>query len=327
MLVALAVPAVLTAPLTSAADPAATTEPGWQLGLSLTSGVTTNEQVGSFESYVEGSDPREEVNAAGKGSESAIAPFAGASLELRSPAITLFPGSPRVFAAVEVLPTFTGPRRLASQGDPGEFAFPDGNFVKDLSDADRRAGLQRIPVETLMGRGDEITASVMTVAWAAGIGAAFPLEAWGRRLSLRPYAGWIRYGVLIEGVVRRPFKTDVGDGQSPFGQEYRAVVLSRREVLFFNGLGPGFELEMEVGRWGAFQPSIFVGGAAYRVLGNRRLEVSAAKSYPELFEPFPAIRGGDVLLPAVRNTATWSIDIAPWLYRAGVGLRVRWPGK
>ena len=74
-----------------------------------------------------------------------------------------------------------------------------------------------------------------------------------------------------------------------------------------DGLGPGLELEIDAGRMGHMGFSVFIGGQAYRLLGSRDTRFT-----------------GSFTDATSTETATFSVEIDPWLVRGGVGLRVRW---
>jgi hypothetical protein len=84
----------------------------------------------------------------------------------------------------------------------------------------------------------------------------------------------------------------------------------------FNGIGPGLDLEMDTGVLGRFGTSIFVGGRAYHILGDRKVELEATQSFPD--------QGPG--LPMAETRAQWSFDADPWMYRVFVGFRVQWLG-
>jgi hypothetical protein len=74
---------------------------------------------------------------------------------------------------------------------------------------------------------------------------------------------------------------------------------------------------MDTGRFGPLGTSIFIGGHAYRTLGDRTIEASTTQVY------------GNDGLPLANQavTARWEVDLEPWVYRLGVGLRIQWLGS
>jgi hypothetical protein len=72
---------------------------------------------------------------------------------------------------------------------------------------------------------------------------------------------------------------------------------------------------METTRYGPIGASIFLNVYAYRVLGDRSIELSQT-----------ATLTGDNL-PLDVYTADWEHEIEPWMYRGGLGIRFHWLGN
>jgi hypothetical protein len=111
-----------------------------------------------------------------------------------------------------------------------------------------------------------------------------------------------------------------------WGSELREIVLRSEKSPTFNGIGPSLELEMDVGQFGPIGASLYVGGAFYRVLGNREVKDTLEASYPATpvgeFPPPPDQRA----LPGDTYTFNWRFEVDPWLYRAVLGMRLHWFG-
>lgn len=225
-----------------------------------------------------------------------VSPEVVFGVELMSPAITQIPGNPRFFANAEFLPTFAVTRNIAKEDDPTGFDTMNPN----------------IPEQGIGGQGSRTTAEVQTLAWAAGIGVAMPFEWRGRQFRVKPQVGWYRYQVDVDGVVLRAAK--------PFndGQPGRFIELEGADSKWFNAIGPGMELEMVLGRRGPIEPSVFIGGQAYKVLGNRKIEFSDSVTISDSVAGLP---------PTDTYTADWSFEVDPWVYRGWIGVRLRWLGN
>jgi hypothetical protein len=117
-----------------------------------------------------------------------------------------------------------------------------------------------------------------------------------------------------------------GTTTNPCGNDLRPISISGSESLTFDGIGPGLEIEMEVGKFGPIGASLFIGGAAYKILGKRDVSFANSVSF-EAGEPVGVLPGGDGLdLGADTYNGDWSYEVDPWLYRARVGLRFQWLG-
>jgi hypothetical protein len=206
----------------------------------------------------------------------------------------------------------------------------------------------------ILGQGGQTTAEIDPLVFGAAAGVAFPFELRGRPLRVKPSFGWIRYKIDVEGRMLKaqcaPFTTpkpvestacisfDVrgppvpGDpSNNPDGQHglTREIVLGAQASQSFNGIGGGLDIEMDVWRVGQFGVSLFLGGRFYRTLGDRTVDLSAEAEFPEeTREPSaidPPFDGAS--LPANTFTAKWSFEVDPWMYRAGLGLRLHWLGS
>ena len=93
----------------------------------------------------------------------------------------------------------------------------------------------------------------------------------------------------------------------------RETILTGSDSRVFNGIGPGLDIEMDAGRYGQVGVSLFLGARAYRVLGERTIEFSSSQSF-------------DDQLGMDTATATWEVDVNPWVYRTHVGVRFQWLG-
>ena len=131
--------------------------------------------------------------------------------------------------------------------------------------------------------------------------------------------GWIRYEMDVSGVVMKGFK--------PIREHdfIRFVTLEDSTSMSFNGIGPGIEVEIDANRWGPFRTSLYVEGHAYRVLGDRtvnfRKTVTIEDEGFHRFNHAPSHRATETY------TADWSFQAEPWIWRGGVGARIRWLPK
>jgi hypothetical protein len=79
-----------------------------------------------------------------------------------------------------------------------------------------------------------------------------------------------------------------------------------------SGIGPAVEVEFDAGEVGPFRARAFVEAGAYRILGDRDLNLYDSVSIDDAI-------GMD------RFEARWSMEADPWLYRVGIGVRVSIP--
>jgi hypothetical protein len=182
------------------------------------------------------------------------------------------------------------------------------------------------------------------------------------------------FDVDVEGIVEAGLKDD-GFGVENFlggerldvrrGPGIRRVTLVGNGDRTFHGLGPGLELELEVGRFGPLGVSVFAGADAYRILGERKISFSDSRTCdppaqpcasglaneaisvvinnlpltvgPEdVISPGGAVPEPGILIPNVypfgpfgpdTYTASWSFEVEEWAYRGGLGIRLHWLGR
>lgn len=321
----------VASPVSADEEGAGVGEDRWVPSLAVVSGVTVQDQSGDVTSFDSLGNPIDDRVSA-SGSDLAVTPYVGGNLQLLSPALPL-PGRPRLFVDGELLPSFGQDRDVALERDPGSFVPPAGINYPDTA---------------VRGQGSSTTATLDTWVFAAAVGVAFPFEFMGRRLWAKPSFGWIRYKVDVEGLVRdvqcTPFppppanvSTNCQDlppnlGTFPpflgFDGFERNVTLSASDSQWFNGIGPGLELELSVGRFGPVGSSLFLDAHAYRILGKRKVSLTGSASFPQSppgsgHPPGTSLPG---TLPAADYTANWSFETNPWMFRAGAGVRFQWLG-
>jgi len=287
----------------------------WVPSLAITSGVTVQSQEGAVESFLlpGGMLPSEALQPADGGSDLVVSPFVGGSLELMSPALPI-PTRPRLFLSGEILPTFASDRDLAVEGNPGCIRGPENGApcvsedttVRPISFAEAAAN----------GQGSTTSAQIDTLVFGATAGISFPARFGKREFRFKPSVGWIHYkldasGIVVDAECDPPSRcTDDFQGSGFL----REITLKGNESRIFDGIGPGLDLEMDVYRYGPLGVSLFLGGGAYHILGNRKFSFSASQNYDDQI-------GMDIA------TASWEVDVKPWMYRAHLGIRFQWLGS
>lgn len=248
----------------------------------------------------------------------AIAAFVGGNLELMAPALPI-PTRPRPFLSGEIIPTFAAKRDLAGEGDPDcvrgpEPGDPCASAEDPLNPRDTAFG-----EDAANGQGSVVSSSYETLTFGANLGVAFPAQVGTRRLRIKPSFSWLSYDAKVSGKVVDAECEPVSRCTPVLNQGpglLRETNLTGSENHRFHAIGPGLDVEMDTGRFGPLGTSIFIGGRAYRTLGDLDVEATSSQVY------------GDDGLPLANQavSASWDVDFNPWIFRAGVGLRVTWLG-
>lgn len=290
-------------------------EDRWVPSLAITSGISIQKQDGFANSllYEDMNPVAVPLQGSFDGKDTAVSPFVGAAIELMAPALPI-PTRPRLFASGEILPTFGSDRDLAVDGDPSCVRGPEPNAPC----ANSPGGLGGAPFDAnnANGQGTSLIARVDTLVFGANLGAAFPVEAGERQLRIKPSFGWINYKVEAEGLV-----VDAACGNpnsippSALCNVFlRETILSTSGSQRFNAIGPGLDVEMDVGQYGPLGVSLFLGGRAYAVLGDRTLSISDTKAFDDQL-------GTDVA------TGSFEVEVDPWIFRSHVGVRFYFLGN
>jgi hypothetical protein len=234
------------------------------------------------------------------GDDLMVTPFVAASLELMTPGLTSVPGRPRLFVHGDAAVSFAFTRDIAKEGVPGEF-----EVARNVPFPNERS---------IRGQGSTTTAEVRPLLISAGAGVAFTVDAWERRLRIKPSVEYLREEIEVSGAVNRAVqtRTDPAPATEDFPDGFRLIELSGSDKRAFHGIGPGLEIEMDAGRAGPLMLTVYLAGQAYAFLGDLEMEFSDRNALVN--------EDGEVEY----ETAEWSFEKNRWGFRGGVGLRFRW---
>ena len=244
------------------------------------------------------------------GSDTAVAPLVGGSLELMTPSPLDGFLYPRLFVHADYAAAFAFERNLAGTGSPGRFQGPEF-FPATNNDVEELA---------IRGQGTRTRWQLNRDIWSAGGGIALTTNWFQRTIRIKPSLEWIHFDQDFIGVVHRAVKMKTPSQpqtvQNPGTPDWRAqvdftdissfrqIALTRVETHDFDGIGPGLEIEVDTVRLGPFKSSVFALGRGYHLLGDLDQRFSAINEFGE--------------------TATWTFEPEQWMWRAGVGFRLRW---
>jgi hypothetical protein len=188
------------------------------------------------------------------------------------------------------------------------------------------------PENTVRGMGAKTSGEVDQWVFGAGAGPAFTFEAFERRLRVRPSVEWMRQEIRVSGVLNKTFQTDTGETAAqqpgdpttgPTTQQFPAdfldpITIRSQDTQFFNGIGPGLELEMDAARAGPVMLSLFLSGQAYKMLGDLSVHLEGQSVVPAqapYTDEDQSVNAG------------FDFHLHSWAYHGGLGLRFRWlPG-
>ena len=291
--------------------------------------------------------PREEVLGTFlSGNERAVFAFVGMSLELSSPKLFTANG-PRIFGHVDSALSFDSDRPIAGEGNPGPITYPTTPSGTPLDLA---------PVSGMLGQGTSLHSEAKPLVLSAGAGLSFEFEALGRTLRLKPSVEYLWQETSVTAEAGYLVSTQVVNGADlcsraandrlppdfpPGPEPCASAFLSASRTKAFHSLGPGLEIEMDAGRMGPVTFALYASGQAYRMLGSAEIDLDLSESLdiPAGFNPVYAggcpqtgscaiVSSGS--LPAGTQdpvSLSGTVELEPWHYRFGVGLRFRWLPK
>jgi len=244
--------------------------------------------------------------------ELAVTPYVGGNLSLQTPVLVPL-GRTRLFAGVELPYQFGIDRNVAQKERPTGIAEPDNPEAGETLDEG-----------ALLGVGSRTRSEIQGLSFGANAGVSFSFAAFGKEFHVKPSANWLRYQVGLRGRVEHGIcrldnflqLCDV-DGKQPAGAFAftRVITLKGRDSIWLDGVGPGLDVEMDTERFGPYTVALFFGAGGYYLLGDRSLSFETQRTI-----------GPDPLGDPVGYHARWSWRASPWIYRAGLGLRLSWVG-
>jgi hypothetical protein len=235
-----------------------------------------------------------------EGSDTSVAPLVGASLELMTPSPVDGWLRPRLFVHGDGASAFSFERNVAGVEGPDEFALPPGIIVLPGTDPEA----QILDELTIVGQGTRSRIQVRRLVWSAGAGIAFGFDLLGRRLRIKPSFEYLRQELDLIGVVHRAVSLKEPFVSVTSLKDFRLLSLTRQEQRSYDGIGPGLELEVDAARLGPFVSSVYLSGRGYHLFGDLETTFSQSNEFGE--------------------TATWTFRPDRWMWRGGVGFRVRW---
>jgi len=259
----------------------------WIPAIAVVVGFSTQEQQGTVSS-IDLNDPLSPPRPANSNDAYTNALEIGGNLELLTPVLEI-PLRPRFFIGGEIVNVSHQRRRIAAEGDPSGLKPPSNALY---------------PENAILGQGSSTVTDLDNVLYGASIGLSIPLDIGDWKLSIKPSARYLHREITFEGRVMRAYRP------FDFGPTSELVLIDH-DSKGVDAVGPGLEIEIEAARVKSLVASFYFGGGAYRVLGDRSIAFSQTRQ--------------DSLGQSTYR-ANWTADLDQWIYRAGLGLRVKWLG-
>ncbi|MFO0688224.1 MAG: hypothetical protein U0900_05910 [Myxococcota bacterium] len=221
----------------------------------------------------------------------------GGTLDIASPVILDVPGKPRLFSHADVGYNYDLEDPVVTRGDPGSPpVLPPGSTSS-------------VAIENV---GAAVRAEAKPLVFSGGIGSVFSFEAFDRGFRVRPTLEWMYQ--------RDTMKNVLGGGESEGATSTcapcRTLFIKSQTEKGFHSLGPGIELEADVGRAGQFLIGFYGSFRAYYLVGDRKANLRSTGSWNRTDNGQPSTRPDTTFITRYERE--------PWHYRFGMGLRILW---
>ncbi len=235
--------------------------------------------------------PRNQEGTPQYGSKLLVEYAFGLAFDVMAPSIADVPGQPQPVAFVEVSQPLGLEIDAAREGSPNGFMIPE---LPPSGDSD-------ITEVGVGGQGLKTEAEYRTPALVAGIGVSFSADGWGERFRFRPSIQYLMQRVELDGTVLDADGRQLVESGVVI-EDFSLLTLRATGQKTIHGLGGGLEVEIDVLRGRRGTLSMLAGIHAYRIIGNRSIQLSASDG---------------------TDTATWGATFDPVVYRGNVGFRYR----
>lgn len=242
-----------------------------------------------------------------QGSDTPVSPLVGGSLELMTPRLIDGLFDPRLFIHGDVSAAFAHERTASGFGKPNALVVPPVLIRNEQNN-----NIPNLTEVIIQGQGHQVKFQTQRWVLSGGAGLAFGFQLFERTIRVRPSFEYIREEIEMKGALHRSVKLADPAAPSEFSAKFRNIVLTAEKDATLHGIGPGLEFEADASRIGSIQMSIFGRAVGYRFLGDLDHTLTAGSAYcdPSDFANTECVR--------------WRVELDPWIWRAGMGLRFRW---
>ena len=270
----------------------------WIPSIAFTVGFTSQRFEGTAESnnVIIGIPTATETRPDAAGQQYLNAIHAGGVFELQTPPLPIAHLRPRIFFGGEIHNVSSQSRKIAREGNPQPVP-------------EDPPGVNPFNEEAILGVGSQTTVDADNIQIGAHIGLSFPVQFGDWQVAIKPSARYLKQEVFITGIV--------SDGErnqfDPRSIPTNFILMRGSESLDIHAVGPALEIEIEAGGVRSLAASLFISGGAYRVLTDTSVD-------------FSNLGFGSNPPPFTRYLGRWTAELDPWIYRASVGMRIKWTG-
>lgn len=222
----------------------------------------------------------------------------GGTLDLASPVLFDVPGKPRFFSHADVGWTYDQEDPVVTRGDPGEPpTLPPGSTV----------------AVAITNVGSSVRAEAKPLVLSGGFGSVFSFQAFDRGFRIRPTLEWMYRRDTIKNTLGGGEVEGTGTSCTP---TCRVTYIKNQNEKGFHSLGPGIEVETDIGRMGDFQLGFYGAFRAFYIVSDRKANMQSIGKWTRIDNGQPSTRQDTIFRTRYERE--------PWHYRFGVGVRVLW---
>lgn len=225
----------------------------------------------------------------------------GLTADLASPVILDVSGRPRLFSHADVGFAYGVEDPVVSEGDPG-----DPPVLILGSNA----------LGGILHRGSSVRAEGKPLILSGGLGSEFAFEAFERGFRVRPTLEWMYHRDTIKNTLGGG-EVEVAGSEATACNPCRTLFIKTQTEKGFHSIGPGIELEADIGRAGQFLVGFYGNFRALYIVGDRKVNMRSTGSWTRTDNGQPSTVRAD-------TTFVTRYEREPWHYRFGAGIRFLW---
>ena len=225
----------------------------------------------------------------------------GGTADIASPVVLDLAGRPRLFAHADVGFNYGVEDPVVTEGDPGT---PPVLVLGSNA------------LGGILHRGSSVRAEGKPLVLSGGVGTVFAFEAFERGFRVRPTLEWMYSRDTIKNTLGGG-EVEVAGGGPTACNPCRTLFIKTQTEKGFHSVGPGIELEADVGRAGEFLVGFYGSFRAYYLVGDRKANMRSTGSWTRTDNGQPSTVRAD-------TTFVTRYEREPWHYRFGAGIRVLW---
>lgn len=223
----------------------------------------------------------------------------GGTVDLATPVLLDLPGRPRFFVHADVGFSYDVEDPIVTSGDPGSPPIVPERGAETALNIDKVGAAVRAEGKSLVLSG--------------GFGPQLSFEYLDRGFRVRPTLEWMYRVDTIKSLLGGA-ESEAATG-TLCNPSCRTLFIKAQNEKGYHSIGPGFELEADVGRFGDFMVGWYGSVRAFYVVSDRKANIRTTGAWRRI-DNQPTTRPDTAFVTRYERE--------PWHYRFGMGIRVSW---